>query len=86
MPPRRNSGDRFSANPARWLPYLRMTDSGWVVESTGWIAATDGSVRAPRPASDDGPYEPAGLGAGVLLARLGAELDDPKNKTSLLMR
>ena len=77
LPPRRPSGDRYSANAARWLPYLRCTDSGWAVESAGWIAATDGSVRASRPASDDGPYEPTALGAGVLLARPGAFLDDP---------
>ena len=30
LPPRHVSGYRFSANPARWLPYLLMTDSGWV--------------------------------------------------------
>ena len=40
-------------------------------------AATDGSARTSRPASDDGPYEPTTLGAGVLLVRPGAFLDDP---------
>ena len=47
------------------------------MESAGWIAATDGSVRTFRPASDDGPYEPAALGAGVLLVCPGSFLDDP---------
>ena len=77
LPPRHVSGDRFSVNPARWLPCLRLADSGWVAETAGCIAATDGSVRAARLASDDGPYEPTGLCAGVLLARPGAFLNDP---------
>ena len=77
LPPRRPSGDRFSANCALWLPYLRLTESGWAMESAGWIAAADGSVRPSRPGSDDSPYEPTALGAGVLLVRPGAFLDDP---------
>ena len=48
LPPRRPSGDRYSANSARGLPYLRCTDSGWTAEAAGWIAATDGSVRTSR--------------------------------------
>ena len=77
LPPRHVSGNRFSVNAARWLPYLRSTDSGWVIETAGWIAATDGSVRPAQLAPDNGPYEPAGLGAGILLARPGALLNDP---------
>ena len=71
------SGDRFAANSTRWLQYMHITDAAWMTESDSWIAATDGSVRAARPASGDGPYEPAGMGAGVLLARPGAMLDGP---------
>ena len=63
--------------PSTLTPIFTTDGLGRVVESIGWIAATDGSVRAPRLASDDGPYEPAALGAGVLLVRPGVFLDDP---------
>ena len=53
---------------------MHITDAAWMTKSDGWIPATD---RAARPASDDGPYELAGMRAGVLLARPGAMLDDP---------
>ena len=36
------------------------------------MAATDGSVREPQAATDDDPYEPPSMSAGVIFARPGA--------------
>ena len=77
LPHRQMSGDRFATNSTRGPQYMHITDAAWMPESESWIAATDGSVRAARPASDDGPYEPSGMGARVLLAHLGAMLEYP---------
>ena len=38
----------------------------------GWVAVSDGSVREPQAATDDEPYEPPSMIAGIILARPGA--------------
>ena len=81
LPPRDRDGFRQAPIPARWASYLLHTDSGWVASAPapGWVAATDGSVRSAQAATDDSPYAPVSMGAGLLLARPGAMGPDTYN-------